>query len=70
MLLGCALASGQWPGYVLLAAAVVLVTVRALAEERVLAVDPDYRAYQQRTRGMLLPGIPMPSLFARAVNRQ
>ena len=70
MLLGCALAAGRWPGYALLAAAVVLVTVRALAEERVLAVDPDYRAYQAQTRGMLLPGIGLPGVLARALNRQ
>ena len=70
MLLGCAMAAGRWPGYALLAVAVVLVTVRALAEERVLAVDPDYRDYQRQTRGMLLPGIAIPGLLARAQDRQ
>ena len=64
MLLGCAMAAGRWPGYALLAVAVVLVTVRALAEERVLAADPDYRAYQDRVRGLLLPGIGLQVLLA------
>jgi len=57
MLLGCALSSGQWGGYAVLAAAVVLVVVRARAEERVLGHDPAYQAYRQRTQDLLIPGI-------------
>ena len=57
MLRGCALASGFWGGYAVLAAAVVLVCVRAKAEERVLDRDPDYRAYRQKTPDLLVPGL-------------
>jgi protein-S-isoprenylcysteine O-methyltransferase Ste14 len=46
----------------LLNVAVVAVTTavmiaRALAEERLLAADPDYRAYRERTRWRFLPGV-------------
>lgn len=46
----------------LLNVAVVAVTTavmvaRALAEEHLLAADPEYRAYRERTRWRFLPGV-------------
>ncbi|MEM9347233.1 MAG: methyltransferase [Planctomycetota bacterium] len=70
MLLGCALTSGRWPGFVLLAAAVVLVCVRAQAEERVLSEDPGYLAYRRQTPSLLIPGRGLLGLLARSVNRR
>jgi protein-S-isoprenylcysteine O-methyltransferase Ste14/uncharacterized membrane protein (UPF0127 family) len=41
----------------LVAATIAVMVARAVAEERLLADDPDYRAYRERTRWRFLPGI-------------
>ena len=56
MVLGCAVAAGAWPGYNVLVLAVLMVVLRARAEERVLAIDPAYQAYRQRVPDRLIPG--------------
>lgn len=40
-----------------LAAADVALLLRAICEERTLALDPQYRAYMQRVRWRILPGV-------------
>ena len=42
---------------VLVAVTVAVLYARALAEERLLQDDPEYRAYRERTRWRFLPGI-------------
>ncbi len=42
---------------VLVAVTIAVMWARVVAEERVLAEDPDYRAYRERTRWRFVPGI-------------
>ena len=42
---------------VLVAVTIAVMVARAVAEERLLADDPDYRAYRERTRWRFVPGI-------------
>ena len=41
----------------ILAAADVALMLRAICEERTLALDPEYRSYMQRTRWRVVPGL-------------
>jgi hypothetical protein len=41
----------------LLISADIALLARAVCEERTLATDPEYRAYQQRVRWRVAPGI-------------
>ena len=45
------------PGMILLVTADVALMVRAVCEERILARDPEYRAYQQIVRWRIVPGV-------------
>jgi protein-S-isoprenylcysteine O-methyltransferase Ste14 len=41
----------------IVAVTTVVMVARAVAEERLLADDPEYRAYRERTRWRFVPGI-------------
>jgi len=48
--------SGMW-NLCILGAADVALMVRAIYEEKTLALDPDYRAYMQRAKWRIIPGV-------------
>ncbi|HUT79540.1 MAG TPA: methyltransferase [Polyangia bacterium] len=57
MVLACLLAGPSWPTAIAAGAAVPLVVLRIHLEERLLARDPRYQSYSERTRFRLVPGL-------------